>query len=450
MSAAQTSSMAPCPSGDQVLVDARRDATGPRDCTRLGSSVRFQTLSRTSPLGGFLGRLGASVAACLRLFFRANREDSILVAPSRTGSLGDEAMLQGSVIELRRRGARRIAIICYEPSDRWDVSDSAVLQVCIPGLRRRVGAASRLRLLLLSVRYRAIFFIAADCLDGGYGVQREVARLDLAECAWRCGLNVFISGFSFNRHPETELARRISALPEGIQFRPRDALSLTRFRSETAKSAILAADIAFLVELAPSPSWDVGESGCWIADQRDRGRVVVGLNLNQLFLRLVDDGERWIAELTAQLLLRNEQLAFILVPHDRRGKLPDEILHGRLLRALPEHLRERVLPAPCPPTASDAKWLVSRLDFLVSQRMHLAVAALGCGVPAMCYEYQDKAEGMLTHFRLGHLVIRPHELGDLAQLADRILVSIREGPLRKRDIHIALSSVLHLARHNFF
>jgi polysaccharide pyruvyl transferase WcaK-like protein len=177
--------------------------------------------------------------------------------------------------------------------------------------------------------------------------------------------------------------------------------------------------------------------------------LVVGMNLNRLFLRLVDDGERLIAELTVRLLQQEARLALVLVPHDRRGKVPDKMLHDRLLAALPEELRERVLAAPCPKTASDAKWLAARLDFLVSQRMHLAIAALACGVPVMCYEYQDKAEGMLTHFGFGHFVIRTQELYDIERLADRILAAVREGPLRKRDIHAALPRVLELARHNF-
>ncbi|MGA8029408.1 MAG: polysaccharide pyruvyl transferase family protein [Bryobacteraceae bacterium] len=445
-------------SGCKVLLDhaGGRYASGPQDSdsARVRSHRGPEAFSSTSRLdGGFvnllLRRLGAHGAVCLRLFFRPHREDSILVAPSITGSLGDEAMLQGGVNELKRRGARRIAILCYEPSDRWNVPDSAVLQVCIPGLRRGIGVAGCFRLCFLAARYRAIFFIAADCLDGAYGVQREIARLELAELASLCALKVFISGFSFNRHPEKVLAGRISALPEGIHFRARDPLSLSRFQSETAKPAALTADIAFLIARARSPSGEACESGRWIAVQQKRGRLVVGLNLNQLFLRFVDDGESLIAELTIRLLQREAGLAIILVPHDRRGKVPDKMLHGRLLAALPEELRERVLAAPCPTTAGDAKWLAAHLDFLVSQRMHLAIAALGCGVPVMCYEYQDKAEGMLTHFGFGHSVIRSHELCDIERLADRILVAVREGPLRKRDIHAALPRVLELARHNF-
>jgi polysaccharide pyruvyl transferase WcaK-like protein len=385
----------------------------------------------------------------LRIFSRPKREDSILVAPSRTGSLGDEAMLQGAVNELKRRGAKRIAILCYEPSDRWNVPDPAVLQVCVPGLRRGLGLTSCLRFCILAARYRAIFFIAADCLDGGYGVQREIARLELAELASLCALNVIISGFSFNRHPDTVLARRISTLPEGIQFRVRDPLSLIRFHSETAKPAALAADIAFLLGQATSAPSELCESGRWIAAQRKRKHFVVGMNLNRLFLRLVDDGERLIAELTVRLLQQEPRLALVLIPHDRRGKVPDKILHDRLLAALPEELRQRVLAAPCPKTANNAKWLAAHLDFLLSQRMHLAIAALACGVPVMCYEYQDKAEGMLTHFGFGHFAIQPQELDHIERLADRILTAVREAPFHKRDIQAALPRVLELARRNF-
>jgi polysaccharide pyruvyl transferase WcaK-like protein len=187
----------------------------------------------------------------------------------------------------------------------------------------------------------------------------------------------------------------------------------------------------------------------WIAAQRKRKHFVVGMNLNRLFLRLVDDGERLIAELTVRLLQQEPRLALVLIPHDRRGKVPDKILHDRLLAALPEELRQRVLAAPCPKTANNAKWLAAHLDFLLSQRMHLAIAALACGVPVMCYEYQDKAEGMLTHFGFGHFAIQPQELDHIERLADRILTAVREAPFHKRDIQAALPRVLELARRNF-
>jgi polysaccharide pyruvyl transferase WcaK-like protein len=393
-------------------------------------------------------RLGALAAAWLRLLLEPHSCDSLLVAPSSPGSLGDEAMLRGSVKELSGRGARRITILCCGAGERWHVDGPAVHQIFIPGLLGYGSARSLLKFCLLSARYRTIVFIGADCFDGGYGADRELVRLRLAGHAAHCALRVLISGFSFNRHPVTELVREIRALPEEVQFMPRDQFSLERFQSATGKAAVLSADIAFLLD-PDGDSNQVRGMARWIVAQHNRGRIVVGLNLNQLFLRLVDDGERRMAALILALAQRDERLAFVLIPHDSRSADNDETLLCRLLDAVPGYLRDRFVSIALPESASAAKALAGFLDFLISQRMHLAIAALGCGVPVMCCEYQDKAEGMLAHFGQSEMVIRPGDFVDLEQLTGRILGTIRDRETLRPRIREALPRVLELARRNF-
>ena len=54
------------------------------------------------------------------------------------------------------------------------------------------------------------------------------------------------------------------------------------------------------------------------------------------------------------------------------------------------------------------KGLVGLVDFAVTGRMHLAIAALGMEVPVVALAYQGKFDGMMQRFDLGQMVFDPH------------------------------------------
>jgi polysaccharide pyruvyl transferase WcaK-like protein len=389
-------------------------------------------------------RAGPSLAIFLRALTRPHTANCLLVPPAPPGSMGDEAMLRGSLEALRLRRARRVGILCFAAGERWNVGDPGVEQVFVPGLWEWRSTSGLIKLCLLSVRYPTILFIGADCLDGAYGMQRELPRLELARYAARCARRAVIGCFSFGLHPDPGVVDRIKALPTEVYFRPRDRLSLQRFSAATGKSAVLTADLAFLLR-PDTRSAQASVVGRRTAAQRDLGRIVVGLNLNRLFLRLVPDGEAAAVALVTSVARRDERFVFVLIPHDSRSEDSDETLHSRLFEALPETLRDRVIQVPSLESAAAVKAVTADLDFLVSQRMHLAIAALGSGVPVLCCEYQDKAEGMLAHFDQSDMVVRPDEFAAPGRLADRIVAAVNDRSALRAKIHAALPRVLELA-----
>jgi polysaccharide pyruvyl transferase WcaK-like protein len=399
-------------------------------------------------LKALLVRLAPSLAILLRALTRPRAADCLLVPPAPPGSMGDEAMLRGSLAALRLQGARRIAILCYTAGERWNVGDPGAQHVFVPHLWEYPSKSAFLRLCLLSVRYPTFVFIGADCLDGVYGLQLEVPRLDIARSSVRCARRVLIGCFSFSQHPVSEVVDLIKALPTEVQFRPRDHPSHERFTMATGKPAVLTADVAFLLE-ADTRSAQAGAVGRLMASQRDRGGIMVGLNLNRLFLRLVPDGEAAAVALVSMVAQRDDRLVFVLIPHDNRSEDSDERLHERLFEALPEALRARVIRVPSLESAAAVKSLATHLDFLVTQRMHLGIAALGGGVPIMCCEYQDKAEGMLAHFNQSDMVIRPDEFATPGRLADRIVAAVKDRHALKTKIDEALPRVIELAHGTF-
>lgn len=362
--------------------------------------------------------------------------------------MGDEAMLRGSVAALRRQGARRIAILCSTPAERWNLGDARVQHVFIPHLWEYDSTSAFLRLCMVAVRYPTFAFIGADCLDGVYGAQRELTRLEIARSSVRCARRVLIACFSFSRHPVPQVVEQIRSLPAAVQFRARDHLSHERFEVATGKPAVLTADVAFLLDADPA-SAQASAVGRLTASHRDLGRIVVGLNLNRLFLRLVPNGEASAVALVSRVAQLDDRLVFVLISHDSRSEDSDERLHDRLFEALPEALRDRVIRVSPLESAGAVKSLAMQLDFLVTQRMHLGIAALGCGVPVMCCEYQDKAEGMLAHFDRPDMVIRPEDFATSDRLADRIVAAVKDRMAFKAKINQALPRVIELAHGTF-
>jgi hypothetical protein len=83
-----------------------------------------------------------------------------------------------------------------------------------------------------------------------------------------------------------------------------------------------------------------------------------------------------------------------------------------------------------------------------SCRMHLAIAAIGAGTPAVCMEYQDKVGGLYDHFGLSGLTFTVEDLRSPGRVAERVLAALAASGLRYR-IRAALPRVIRLAGANF-
>ena len=59
---------------------------------------------------------------------------------------------------------------------------------------------------------------------------------------------------------------------------------------------------------------------------------------------------------------------------------------------------------------SQAKWVISKMDWFCGTRMHSTIAALSSGVAATCIAYSDKAKGVFESCGLGEHVIDPRAL----------------------------------------
>jgi colanic acid/amylovoran biosynthesis protein len=101
------------------------------------------------------------------------------------------------------------------------------------------------------------------------------------------------------------------------------------------------------------------------------------------------------------------------------------------------------------PSAAELKQLAAKLDGVVTGRMHLAIAALGSGVPVATFAYQDKFEGLLMLFGLPQTTLGTlSQLLDVHRLAHFIESFLHELPELGVLVHSALPEVMQKAESN--
>jgi polysaccharide pyruvyl transferase WcaK-like protein len=126
---------------------------------------------------------------------------------------------------------------------------------------------------------------------------------------------------------------------------------------------------------------------------------------------------------------RND-VSYLFISHDfRGGPLGDEAMLGPIFEGLQDELGERIRYWKNHFSAKELKAIAGLTDAVFTGRMHLAVAALGQGVPIVAVTYQGKFEGLFRHFELpGHLAVSPESILDPSRLAPLIdeLISSRE------------------------
>lgn len=382
-----------------------------------------------------------------------SRQDSaktaliILADPnSALGSLGDAALLISALSQLLKK---------YKLSDIY-LLGLREDEISIPGLGTvKIVAAfdsalGTSRFAHLCQNAAELYVIGADVLDGKYDPGYTCRLLTYADHAARMNISVTILGFSFNKKPNPSASRALKSLHHNVSINLRDDASLERFIKNIGRDATLTADIAFLLEpISPPP--EITE---WIESRKTRGELVVGININRHALPDLGQGSghtSLIKTIATELPMKaycGSRINYILVPHDLKPSSGDIELLTALKECLQEKTPEQVLYAELKDPRA-IKGLASKLDALVTGRMHLAIAALGSSTPVLCIDYQDKFEGLLRKFGLSitDSLCTKEEL--IGTINERIINLIDKRLVNKQIIQSNLPYVSMLSESNF-
>ena len=351
-------------------------------------------------------------------------EPSLVLVPceprSVIGSRGDEAMIYAVLGDFRKRHpAGRITVVCTHPVDavsspRSPYDDLRRLQADFPGLEfvpawhghnplPKIAAAIR------DAQATELYAIGADCMDGFYDPKVSLNLLAAADLAVRMGVKTRLTGFSFNASPKPQVVRLFRHASPELRFNLRDAISLERFEVLTKRRGTLVADTAFCLE--PKFSERVNFWLDQMAADRKAGKKVLGFNLNPLLKAKtnIDEKVEW-------LKAKGDETSVYLVPHDYRG----EGDLGELEKVVAKLPRAKIVRDVL--SAAELKALMSGVDSLFTQRMHLGIAALGMGKPIEYDAYQGKFEGLMRHFRRCERCEKCEGLEKVMKLARKNLV----------------------------
>ncbi|MDX2240838.1 MAG: polysaccharide pyruvyl transferase family protein [Leptolyngbyaceae cyanobacterium bins.302] len=392
--------------------------------------------------------------AMLHGLLRKHHDDSnlsaLFIPPAmEAGSLGDEAMLVGSIQYLREQGFKKIGIVSSISAENWGYLDNIDDVVTVN------SRFDHFTFIKTVSRYSHFYCLGADTMDGYYSDHSTLRLIRFAKLAANTKAEVTILGFSFNKKPTQLSIDAISDLPENVRLCSRDPISHKRITQNVKRPVNLVADLAFLLQPAQKSKL-VETIREWIQAQKAEGRIIIGVNLNNLSLK----GSKHLnsrnlvqvyADALTEIYAKCPSLSFLMIPHDSRGEVSDVSLAEDLLQTLPDSLKLFCAKVPFPCRAVEIKAFCVNLDLVLTGRMHLAIACLGQSTPVAGITYQGKFEGLLEHFKLNaqELLIAPEDALQPGKLAEFMMNVIPQREAIKQQIQAELGKVQALARQNF-
>lgn len=368
------------------------------------------------------------------------------------GARGDEAMLQGAIgTLLGSLSSTNIHIACSSQSakniaDRmgfkhFDVWGSIFMPFVVMNS-------------IIGIRPKAGFFMGADIMDGHYSPVHTLRMLIASDLLARYGASSRFLGFSLNTNVPYFLRLAFRSLDKRVQVNLRDPLSFERHRAIAGVTGNLVADTAFL--LKPALPGDIAKAAIdWVAMQRSKGQIVLGINFHPM-LFAKNEAAANTQSLARSVVKAMEEaqtvtgVSWLLVPHDDRVEAGDMSTLEMLEAQLPAGVRSNSYRIVSPPSAGELKTIAGALDGVITGRMHLAIAALGQGVPVLTFAYQGKFEGLMKHFAFPDwVVVRPIEVLGNESLVGTIKQFISALPELKTQLDSKLPAVLNATRSTF-
>lgn len=367
------------------------------------------------------------------------------------GSLGDEAMMMAAFGETERLYPGRSF---YINTASVEASKVAAERGMVP-FPHSVGILMPIHFLRRASQLDATvgYLMGADMMDGHYSPVVSLRMIISADLMARLGMKVSFLGFSMNRSPARSVALAFRLLHADVRVGIRDPRSLARFEGIATHRAELVADTAFL--LKPSLGGrELSAAKDWIDSQKRLGRRVFAINIHPLLFKAGTSKNmsgliRSISE-CMQKATSAGAVSWICLPHDNRVHVGDEQPLRELYEGLPREVCDNVYLIPKTMQAQEVKGLCGYLDGVVAGRMHLAIAALGMGVPVLLFDYQDKFKGLVEHFGLPEkLVLDALSSLDVGYLHPRIQQFIESAEDLRAEVAKRLPSVLALSRRNY-
>ena len=315
------------------------------------------------------------------------------------GSRGDEAMIEVAIERTKKENTEFYFVVATEEAY------TAVVEKGFKAVMSWSGKFPIYNILksIKNIKPYKVVILGADCMDGYYGTGISFNLMAVADLCAVNGIDYNLLGFSFNQNPKRGLFLPYRLSSNKLRYKLRDEVSLNRFEQFTGKKGELVADAAFL--LRPSMNFiDFEAIKNKINGLKSANDMIIGFNYHPMLLQnqsydTVVANANKIGENISSLLQRDNNLKFVFIPHDDRSRISDNVVLPIIYKKVSENgYADRVVCIEKVYHAAEIKAIVSLCDLVVCSRMHLAIATLSQGIPAIGVKYQGKFDGLFNHF----------------------------------------------------
>lgn len=347
-----------------------------------------------------------------------NNKNHLLIVPcdpwTGIGSRGDEAMILSTIQYFKEKSSAIKVSLVMAPDERNKDLDLPGVDVYYCWEK---NVLKNVLELFFNLKPANLVVLGADCMDGFYSPIVSLCLLSICDLSIRSNILTTLLGFSFNNNPSKLLYPAYRICTAKLKFHLRDVISKERFEKFTGRKATLVADAAFLMKS--------NRGGAdmllldWIKNRKNNQELIVGINVHPMLLdsaskESVDSFSFNVAKRLIDILNEHPNVFYLLLPHDNRTNVSDLVCLSIIADFLVSngqgerfYFMREVLHAP------EIKQICADLDVLITSRMHLAIAALGVGVPIMAITYQGKFAGLFKHFDLDlSYLLEPNQLED--------------------------------------
>ena len=308
----------------------------------------------------------------------------VVIPPDGYGSRGDEAMVRG----LLNMFSPNVDVTLLTP--RKEIWKECILEKSISFKEKVVPLADLKEHIKESC---LLIIIGADVMDGIFGEDQTLFRLEAAEVNGKLGGHSIVNSCSFRSDASTRVVEKIKQLGDDITFYLRDYESLMHYERLTRRKGYFFPDLAFNCEINETERAKLVTTE--IEKKRYEGKNIVGVNLCEHAFQSKfeehnnENRKKYVYDLMDCLLDNMNNVYIVLVAHDMRF-WENHFSDKMYLDIAKEYIQEKDAIDNIYMTSEfysepEIIAILSHMDFVISGRMHLDIATMRAGSIPIAY-----------------------------------------------------------------
>ncbi|MDY0387774.1 MAG: polysaccharide pyruvyl transferase family protein [Methanolobus sp.] len=235
---------------------------------------------------------------------------------------------------------------------------------------------------------KAVLSIGGDNYSLDYGIPRSFTYLDDVVLERKKPLIIWGASVGpFDKNPEYE-RYMINHLKQITGIFARESATIDYLHKNNINENVhRIADPAFLMDATELPT----EKNIKIKENS------IGINLSPLMAKYVSNGYTEVWAKTASDILtdiaKNTDEHIYLIPHVTTPH-SDDYLFLKAVQSNMDEFKEKITLIPPIYSASETKWIISKMKIFAGSRTHATIASLSSAVPTLSFAYSIKAKGL--------------------------------------------------------